>query len=154
MSVLIIYASTYGNTKQVAEAIASVCGPDVHLVSAEDVTGEALRGISVLIVGSPTQGGRPTAAVQKFLMSLSPGSLTNIRVAGFDTRFDEKIQGFGLRLLMKTIKYAAEKISSTLVSKGGTLASEPAGFIVTRKQGPLKSGEIERAKQWASTIIQ
>jgi hypothetical protein len=53
---------------------------------------------------------------------------------------------------MKVIDFAAPRIAKTLVAKGGQLATDPEGFIVIGKQGPLKEGELERALQWAKQL--
>lgn len=58
----------------------------------------------------------------------------------------------GLRLLMSVIRTAAERIAKALVKKGGRLVAEPEGFIVEQKEGPLKQGELERARLWAKGI--
>ncbi|MFA5107684.1 MAG: flavodoxin domain-containing protein [Patescibacteria group bacterium] len=151
--ILVVYTSTYGNTKKIAETIASVGGSDARLVKASEATPELVKRAGLLIVGSATQGGRPMQELQSWLKKLPAMSLQNIRVAAFDTRIDVTGKNFWLKLLVRTIKYAAEKIEASLVKKGGQPAAEPAGFFVLDKEGPLKDGEIERAKEWAKGII-
>jgi hypothetical protein len=47
---------------------------------------------------------------------------------------------------------AAKKASEALRSKGYSAAGEDEKFIVTGKYGPLKDGEIERARQWGAQL--
>lgn len=154
MTTLIIYDSTYGNTEKIAKAIANGISGKVQVVKAGDANAEQITAANLLIVGSPTQGGRPTPVLQKILGGLPAGALKNVSVATFDTRFAEKDQNFALRLLIKTVGYAGEKIAKSLESAGGTLVILPEGFIVSGKEGPLKQGELERATAWARGFIE
>jgi flavodoxin I len=55
----------------------------------------------LLVVGSPTPGGRPTPVIQDFVNKLPDTALKGKRVATFDTRFSSMLVGiFG---------YAAER---------------------------------------------
>jgi flavodoxin I len=153
MKTLVIYNSQFGNTEKIAKAIGNTVGSGVKVARPIEVDTDGLQAFNLLIVGSPTQGGRPTPALQKFLDDISTDALKNIKVAAFDTRFLLKDQNFALRMLMKTIGYAADKIAKILVSKGGKQVIPPEGFIVKGKEGPLKEGELERAGEWAKQIL-
>ena len=37
---------------------------------------------------------------------------------------------------------------------GYQLVSDPEGFVVEDAYGPLRAGELERAKQWGAQLIQ
>lgn len=150
MTTLVLYDSAYGNTAKVAQAIAEVIG--AQAMRATDVRAPDWSQLTLLVVGSPTQGGRPTQALQAVLSAMTDHALANIWVAAFDTRFALNEHGFALKLVMKTVGYAANRIAKVLIRKGGSLAVQPEGFIVTGKEGPLKDGELERAKQWANTL--
>ena len=55
---LVIYDSIYGNTQKIAEEIAtSIKGKAVYV---QDFKNETLNDVTLLVVGSPTHGGRPT----------------------------------------------------------------------------------------------
>ena len=153
MKSLVVYDSAYGNTATIGQAIAAALGSEVQagMVGAE--ARFELGSLDLLVVGSPTQGGRPTAAIQAFLSTIPPNALQNTAVAAFDTRFAPQARGLGLRLLMRLIGFAAPRIARELQGKGGQLAVSPEGFIVTGKEGPLKSGEAERATAWAQLLL-
>lgn len=146
MSNLVVYDSQYGNTKKVARAIGKSIS--ARVVKAADINISELENIDILVVGSPTQGGRPTPAIQKFFNNIPVKVLAGLRVAVFDTRFLEKDLNFALKLLVKTIGYAAPKMAKTLTEKGGKLIAPPEGFIVKDKEGPLAPGELGRAQNW------
>lgn len=146
MKKLLIYDSYFGNTEKVAQSIAKSISAKVIKVT--DAKSSDLEEIEVLIIGSPTQGGRATESIQKFFNNLPEGVLKNIKIAVFDTRVLEKDLNFLLRTLVKKIGYAAPKMADILASKGADLFVLPEGFIVEGKKGPLAEGELERAEKW------
>lgn len=152
MTTLIVYDSTYGNTERLARTMQAALGGDCQLLRAGDVRMEDLVGVDRLIVGSPTQGGRPTQAVGRFLGGIPAGSLRGVFAAAFDTRMSAREQALWLRALMRIIGFAAPKIGRALESKGARLAVPPEGFIVEGKEGPLRAGEEERAASWTRSI--
>ena len=148
MKVLIVYDSVYGNTEKIARAIAEAITPsgEVKVLQAGEANPSELASIDLLIVGSPTHGGRPTPAVHKFLNKVTQPSLEGINVAAFDTRSQAK--------LARVFGNAARRIAGQLTRKGGVLISSPEGFFVTGTKGPLKEGELERAAAWAKGILE
>ncbi len=151
MKRLVIYDSEFGNTSKIAHVIAHTL--EARILHVSKVRVQDLDSSSVLVVGSPTHGGRPTDSIQEFLDKIPEHKLDNRRVAAFDTRFAKKDHGLGLKIVMKTLGYAAPRIASVLTQKGGFLAIKPEGFIVDDKEGPLKEGEIERASSWAKEVV-
>lgn len=152
MKVLVAYDSQYGNTEQVAKAIAGALPGDVRLALATEVLAHEIAGCDLVIVGSPTQGGRPTAGTKIFLGRLGEGSLKGVAVAAFDTRIESRGRGIAMRLLLRTVGRAAPRIASALTAKGGHLALAPEGFYVADKEGPLEDGEVERAAAWGREL--
>ncbi len=154
MRIVIIYDSLYGNTKKIAEAIATSSKNNiVSLLDAKSVSSNNLKDIDLLIIGSPTHGGRPMEETHKFIKNIPDGFLKGLKFAVFDTRILPDEQNIALNLLMKIIGFAAPKMAESLKTKGGKIVIPPEGFIVEGKEGPLKDGEIERAKLWAREII-
>jgi flavodoxin len=152
MRALVIYDSQFGNTALIGDAIGRSLGGETTVRDAAHARHEALHDFDLVVVGSPTQGGRPTPAVQSFLHDILPGGLRGVSVAAFDTRFAEREHGTGVRILMHFIGFAAPRIASGLRLKSGELIAEPEGFIVLEKEGPLADGELERAAAWAHAL--
>jgi flavodoxin len=148
MKILIVYDSVYGNTEKIAKAVAGALTPsgDVKVLRAGEANPSELESIDLLIVGSPTQGGRPTPAIKEFLDKIPANALNNVGVAAFDTRMKSRFATlFG---------YAAGRIADSLKGKGGHPAALPEGFIVGGREGPLKEEELERAAVWAKGILE
>lgn len=140
MKILIVYDSLHGNTEKIARAIGDAVTGEVKVLRAGEASPP--ESFDLLIVGSPTHGGRPTQAIQNFTKRVP--ALNGTPVAAFDTRFSTKLVGiFG---------YAAGRIANTLKGRGGNLVVPPEGFFVKGTKGPLREGELERAASWAEEI--
>jgi len=155
---LIIYDSFFGNTEQVAQAIAHALGSpdDIQTLRVGMVDLEKLRGVDLIIVGSPTRGFRPSPAISDFLKSITNNGLKGTKVASFDTRFTEqeiKASAKILPFLVNIFGYAAKPIADGLIKKGGKLIAPPEGFYVKGTEGPLLEGELNRAEDWAKGIL-
>jgi flavodoxin I len=134
MKVLVVFDSFHGNTEKVVKAMADALTPDneVELFRPAPAGGADLKSADVLIVGSPTLGGRASQPVTQFLDGIPEDGLKDVKVLAFDTRLPAGwVRVFG---------YAAEKISSVLKEKGANLLAPPEGFSVKGSKGPLKDG--------------
>ncbi len=141
MKALVVYDSVYGNTKLVAEEVATELGKGARSLSVAEAKEKDLAALDLLVVGSPILGWRPSEKTTAFLTSLKAGQLKGVKVAAFDTRIRLFIHGD-----------AARKIAAALQKAGGNLVGEPAGFIVEGTQGPLACDALQKAKVWASTL--
>jgi len=145
MNALVIYDSQYGNTERIAQAIAdtlSQFGP-ARAVRVTKETPCSLGEVDLLIMGCPTQGWRPTKAIQSFLEHVEDGSWSGLAAAAFDTRFH------GPRPLTGS---AARRIAQSLQQKGCSLLLPAESFFIKGTEGPLQDGEIERAANWARLV--
>jgi len=157
MKSLVIYDSQYGNTEKIAQIIGKTIGKhgEVEVVKIGTLKPGQLAGIQLLLVGSPTQQFRPTAAMKSFLTSLPKNGLIGIKVAAFDTRLtmNEIEKSPPLPFFVKIYGYAAERIAKQLKKKGGELVIPAEGFFVEGMKGPLVIGELERAEKWARGLF-
>lgn len=142
MKTLVVYDSNYGNTKLVADTIANQFDQSAKAVSINYFKEADLNGVELLVVGSPIIAWRPTERTIDFLTKLGTGRLQGIKAAAFDTRIKSIISG-----------NAAKKIARMLKNAGAQIVSEPLGFYVNGKEGPLFEGEIQKATGWAKTLI-
>ena len=172
MDVAIVYESLFGNTRSVAEAIADGYRgtrpeADVAVLDVHEASPDQVSQVDLLVVGGPTHTfhmttprtrrmsrqtapvGRGTGdgiretqehtvapGVREWLKVL-PAAPTGAEAAAFDTRFGSPLAGG-----------AARSISRQLRDHGYLIVTDPKGFIVTAGEGPLKSGERERARVW------
>jgi len=156
MKILVVYDSLYGNTEKIARAVGKSFGSrkDVEVIRVDQADPVKLKGVKLLIVGSPTQRFRPTAAITQFLKTIPKDGLKDVGVAAFDTRLTqrdiEKVRI--LAFFVRIYGYAAQPIANALKKKGGALILPPEGFYVEGMEGPLVEGELERTADWAKRI--
>src|SRR5829696_5310996 len=146
MIALVLYDSQYGDTERIAQAIADTLGEfgEVRAVRLDPAQPVELQGLELFIVGSPTQGWRPTPAIQSFLEGTSSEELGGLGSACFDTRF---------RLPRFMSGSAANVMAAKLREKGVSLLVPPESFFVKGTEGPLRDGELDPAAPWARMLI-
>ena len=143
MKALVIYDSLYGNTEKIAKAIGGAIKGEVKVLPVAEANATELKSLDLLIIGSPTQGGNATKAMQAFMGNIPETALNGVKMATFDTRY---ASGWA-----KIFGFAASRMAKYLKTRGITVVSSEA-FVVTGVKGPLKEGELERAAAWAKTI--
>ena len=141
MKIMVLYYSTYGNTRTIAQAIAKEAGDGAEAVQVSDFNLKELKDIEVLIVGSPIIGWKPSEKIGSFLANLNNEQLKGIKAAAFDTRIKTFMSGD-----------AAKKISKELQRASAEIITEPKAFYVKGSEGPLLDGEVEKAVEWARSI--
>ncbi len=160
MKAVVVYESLWGNTAAIAKAIADGIGSETKAMTTDQATATAIAGVDLLVVGSPLiafslptekmhenierqegEGAHPPdlshPPVRSWLGSLPKGQG---RAAAFETR------------IWWSPGSAAKAISKKLESAGYSVVAKPEKFIVTGKYGPLKDGELERARQWGAEL--
>lgn len=143
MKALILYDSLYGNTRSIAESMASsLQALDAAAIPARDLRPGDLSMYDLLVVGSPIQGWRPTPKVTELLSGLAGDGLKGVKAAAFDTRVKLFIHGD-----------AARKMTTALRKAGAEIISKPMAFYVTGSEGPLLDGETGRAATWGRQLL-
>ena len=146
MKSLVIYDSQYGNTRLLAEAIASeleAVGP-VDVENARNETITFPPDLTLLVVGGPTQVHNVSPPLRGQLDTIAKHRLDRIQAAAFDTR------AHGPRFLTGA---ASVGIAKRLKRKGAKLVVEAESFLVDGREGPLVEGELERARSWARDVL-
>lgn len=144
MRVLVVYDSTFGNTERIAKSIGDAFSGEAKLVHLSELDYNEISTENLLIIGSPTHGGRPTPSMQKALDEMPEQAVKGVRFASFDTSFSSR--------MVRIFGYASVRIASSLEVRGGKLVFPPESFFVIGKKGPLKEGELERAADWGQKV--
>jgi menaquinone-dependent protoporphyrinogen IX oxidase len=160
MKAIVVYESHWGNTAAVARAIAEGIGPEARALSTAEATGEVIAGADLIVAGAPLLGfNLPTEMMLKGMAAnaskdptppdLSHPSMRawiealpkgNARAAAFETR------------IWWSPGSAAKAILGKLEALGYRPIAKPQRFIVQGKYGPLRQGELEKAKAWGAEL--
>ncbi|HEY9478013.1 MAG TPA: flavodoxin domain-containing protein [Microbacteriaceae bacterium] len=162
MRALVVYESLWGNTEQVARAIATEFGlvMPVDIVDS-DAAPDTVDAYDFVAVGGPTHAfsmsrlstrreavgqhgapGAPERGIREWLAGLGATSRRS-RAITFDTRVNApRLPGSAA----KAAKYELRSLGLEVVAS--------KTFRVHGYGGPLIDGELERAREWAHTVVQ
>jgi len=147
MKGIVVYDTSYGNTKKIAETIAETLkesGTEVDLFDVKDVKKLNGKDYNFLVLGSPTKFGTMSFAIRGFLGKVNSEEWMNKPFAAFDTENPENVE--------KKQGSAAEKIAERLTEKKMNQLSPVLKALVFEMKGPLKEGEVERTKEYAKEL--
>jgi flavodoxin len=146
MNALVIHDSLFGNTAQVAAAIARVLreGGDVDVAGTDDVGPAELLDSDLLVVGGPTQHHSASPPMRDWLDNLVRSDIEDKLVAAFDTRYEMHpwVSGSAGRFIARRLR-----------KLGGLLIAPAESFFVVDREGPLKEGELEHARDWGRELL-
>ena len=146
MKGIVVYDTSYGNTKKIAETIAEtleVSGLDVDLFDVKAVKKLSAKDYDFLAVGSPTRFGTMSFAIRGFLGKVKSEEWMSKPFMAFDTENPENIEK--ARIENKEWS-AAEKIAAKLRDKKMNQLLPVLKAAVLGQKGPLVEGEIEGTK--------
>jgi len=147
MKGIVVYDSSYGNTKKIAETIAETLKEDgigVDTFYVKDVKKLDAKSYDFFVLGSPTKWGTMSFAVRGFLNKVKSKEWMNKPFASFDTENPENIE--------RKEGSAAEKIAEKLKQKQMNQVAPVLKAVVLGWKGPLQEGEIERTKEYAREL--
>lgn len=163
MKALVVYESMFGNTEEVARAVADGLRSrmEVDLVGAEEAPAQVGEDVDLVVVGGPThafsmprqntredavrQGathGDTEHGIREWIDHLASGRHAE-RTATFDTRVTK------VRHLPGSAAKAAAK---GMRAHGYGSAAKPESFYVEDVAGPLVEGELDRARSWGEQL--
>jgi hypothetical protein len=170
MRALVAYESMYGNTRQIAEAIAEGLKPlgDVEVVSVNHGDAGSPDDADLVVAGGPThmhglatsmsrKGAADAAKEEDVELEPHAGDGPGLRkwlseregkgkrAAAFDTRIDKSPMLTGA---------ASRGIAKRLRRRGYDLVGDPESFFVEDSEGPLADGELDRAKAWGASLAE
>jgi menaquinone-dependent protoporphyrinogen IX oxidase len=141
---IVVFDTSYGNTKKVAETITETLkgsGIDVDLFDVKDAKKLNGKDYSFLVLGSPTKFGTMSFSMRSFLGKVKTEEWMNKPFVAFDTENPENVE--------KKQGSAGEKIAERLAEKKMNQLAPVLKALVHEMKGPLLEGEIERTKEYA-----
>jgi len=158
VTALVVYESFWGNTAAIARAIADGIG-DARAMTTDEATPELVATTDLVVVGAPILGFQlPTEDMRTSLPAQhgAPGP-ADISHPSMRAWLDALPPGQGACATFETrISWSpgssAKAIEKALTSAGFTAIAPVGKFIVAGKYGPLKDGELERARAWGREL--
>jgi len=147
MKGIVVYDTSYGNTKKVAETITETLkesGIDVDLFDVKDVKKLSGKDYGFLVLGSPTKFGTMSFSIRGFLGKVKSEEWMNKPFAAFDTENPENVE--------KKQGSAGDKIAAKLMEKRMNQLAPVLKALVHEMKGPLLEGEVERTKEYAKGL--
>ncbi len=152
MKGIVVYDTSYGNTKKIAETITETLkesGIGVDLFYVKDVKKLNAKDYDFFVIGSPTKFGTMSFTIKFFLGKVKNEEWINKPFATFDTENPENIE----RSRIENKEWsAAEKIAQKLKEKQMTQLLPVLKALVLDQKGPLVEGEVERTKDYAKKL--
>lgn len=152
MKAAVVYDTSYGNTKKIAETIAETLKEskiEADLFYVKDVKKLNAKDYSFLAIGSPTRMGTMSLTIKFFLGKVKSEEWMNKPFVAFDTENPENIEQS--RIQNKEWS-AAEKIALKLTEKKMNQLLPVLKALVLGQKGPLVEGEIDRTKVYARDL--
>ncbi|MFA5869240.1 MAG: flavodoxin domain-containing protein [Candidatus Bathyarchaeia archaeon] len=146
MKGIVVYDTSFGNTKKIGETIAETLresGIEVDLFDVKDVKLSA-KDYDFLVLGSPTKLGTMSFAIRFFLGKVNGEEWVNKPFAAFDTELPDNLENKEWS--------AAEKIAERLRANKLNQLLPVLKAAVLGQKGPLKEGEVERTKDYAREL--
>ncbi len=162
MKTIVVYESYWGNTAAVARAIAEGIGPEAKAMSTAEAKGEALADVSLIVAGSPIIAFRLPTEKTRADMAARPGkapSPPDLSHPAMRTWLKALPKGSGRAAAFETgFKLSpggsAGAIQKLLESRGYQPVSKKERFLVKGSYGPIREGELARAKAWGAELAQ
>lgn len=162
MKAIVVYESHWGNTAAVARAIAEGMGPEARVLSTAEAAGDALAGVDLIVAGSPLLGfSLPTESMLKNIAATADKDPTppDLSHPSMRSWLEALPQGSGRAAAFETRIWwspgsAAKAILKRLEAAGYRSLDQGQRFIVEGKYGPLRAGELERARAWGAALAQ
>ena len=161
MRALVVFESLWGNTEQVARAVAAGLGESAEVEVVDVREAPALPDdVDLVVAGGPTHAfsmtrastradavkqGAPHGTGEPGLrewLEAQPRT-GHHRIATFDTRVTK---------VHRLPGSAARSAARSARKHGYTVATEPTSFYVDDMAGPLADGELERATAWGREL--
>jgi len=160
MHAIVVFESVWGNTAAVARAIAEGLGPDVHAYPTDEVPAGARASAELIVAGSPVFAfGLPTERIRQRILedeadAAVPPDLSHPSLRSW---LDGLPLGHGRSAAFETrIWWSPRGATGTIEKRLARLGYPPVAraqkFVVRDKYGPLRSGELERARAWGREL--
>jgi hypothetical protein len=158
MRAVVVYESLWGNTAAVAQAIAEGIGGDAVALHTDEATADRIAGADLIVAGSPLLGFQlPTEQMLEGIRQQPGNKDPDMSHPSMRSWLDGVPAGTGRSAAFETRIWwspgsAAKAILSKLQASGWAPVAEPHRFMVSGRYGPLRGGELDKARAWGAEL--
>jgi hypothetical protein len=159
MRAIVVYESVWGNTATIARAIAQGFGPDAEVHPTDEVPKDHLVAADLIIAGSPVFAfSLPSESMREhILQSETSGPPPDLTHPSLRSWLDAVPASHGYAAAFETRIWwsprgATGAIERRLAQAGYRRLLKAEKFVVRDKYGPLRDGELDRARQWGNDL--
>ena len=162
MKAVVVYESLWGNTAAVAQAIAEGIGPGTPALTTDQASAAVLAGADLVVAGAPVIAfGLPSESMLTNLAA-DPGKAPtppDLAHPSLRSWLAALPAGHGQAAAFETgLRWspggATGAISRGLKAAGYEPAVKSARFVVTGTYGPLRQGELDKARAWGAALVE
>jgi hypothetical protein len=162
MKAVVVYESLWGNTAAIARAIAEGIGPDAEALTTDAARAETIADADLIVAGAPVLGfSLPTDQMRDSVSRSEAGapSPPDLSHPSLRSWLESLPRGHGPAAAFETRIWwsprgATGDIERGLERAGYHRAAKAQKFVVNDKYGPLREGELERARGWGQELAQ
>jgi hypothetical protein len=162
MKAIVVYESIWGNTAAVAKAVAEGIGGGTRVLSTAEASGAAIAGADLLVVGAPVLGfSAPSDLMVKSIATNQDkySKTPDLSQPSMRSWLDTLPHGSGRSAAFETRIWWSPRgstgdIENGLARAGYARLAKAQRFIVEGAEGPLRAGELEKAKAWGAELAQ
>jgi hypothetical protein len=155
MEAIVVYESVWGNTQAVARAVAEGLGEGTEAYPTDAVPAERLAAADLIVAGSPVFAfSLPSERMrERILRTETEGPAPDLTHPSLRSWLDTLPPGHGMAAAFETRIWwsprgATGSIEKKLAAAGYRKIAKGERFVVTATYGPLRDGELDRARTW------
>ena len=159
MHAIVVYESVWGNTAAIARAIAEGLGGGTEAFATDAVPADRLAQADLIVAGSPVFAfSLPSEGMRaRILESETDGPPPDLSHPSLRSWLDALPAGRGLAAAFETrIWWSPRGATGTIEKKLGRAGyrrlMKAEKFVVQDKHGPLRQGELDRARAWGQSL--
>jgi flavodoxin len=161
MNAVVVYESHWGNTAEVARAIAEGIGGNARALTTDEADARTVGESDLLVVGAPVIAfGLPRESVRQQIAGDVKGPHSpDVSHPALRTWLDALPSGNGWAAAFETrLWWSPRGATGTMEAKlrrsGRRRMAQAQRFIVGGAYGPLRDGEVERARAWGRQLAE
>jgi flavorubredoxin len=157
---IVVYESHWGNTAAIARAIAEGIGPDARAMTTTEATAEVVARAELIVAGAPLLAfGLPSEKIVQGLPT-NPASASrppDVSHPILRTWLESVPKGTGLAAAFETgLRWSPGSSTGTIIKRlqaaGYRVVGKGQRFVIKGSYGPMRDGEIERARAWGAEL--